>query len=106
MRQATCTLTKAEVVAAIQRNVGLSASSALAIAEGILSQMAEALERGESVKITHFGTFALLDKRARIGRNPRSGEAHTVSARRVVTFRPSEALKSRVAPPLPNPSDK
>lgn len=94
------TLTKAEITAAIQRAAGLPAHTAVALAHGILTRMSEALERGESVKITHFGSFVLRDKRARAGRNPRSGKVHTVHARRVVTFRPSENLKNRVAPPL------
>lgn len=55
--------------------------------------MADALERGERVKITGFGSFVLRDKAARLGRNPLTGDAIPISARRVVTFRPSKVFK-------------
>lgn len=63
----------------------------------ILDRMAAALAAGENVKISSFGTFLLNDKAERIGRNPKTGEEATVSARRVVTFRPSQGLRDQVA---------
>lgn len=99
MQRSGQTLTRAEIAEAIQREVGVSAITARDMTDGVLAHIGEALQRGENVKITGFGTFLLNDKNARVGRNPRSGEEHAVAARRVVTFRPSETLKSRVAPP-------
>jgi integration host factor subunit alpha len=75
----------------------MSRAESLLFVEGIMEQIARALERGENVKITHFGTFVLNDKGERIGRNPKTGGEAMVSARRVVTFRPSGELKDRVA---------
>ncbi len=93
----TETLTRAEIAEAIHRQVGLSRSEALLFVEGIMEHIGKALGRGENVKIAHFGTFVLNDKAERIGRNPKTGEQAVVSARRVVTFRPSVELKDRVS---------
>lgn len=82
---------------AISRRVGISARDASYMVDAILEEMAAALERGENVKITNFGTFLLNDKAARIGRNPKTGQEAVVSARRVVTFNPSTGLRARVA---------
>ena len=54
------------------------------------------LESGENVKLSRFGNFVLKDKKSRMGRNPKTGEDMEISARRVVTFRPSDVLKARV----------
>ena len=66
-------------------------------AEGFLSLMlefiAEALEKGEKVKITGFGSFGVHQKRARRGRNPKTGEQMEISARRIVTFKSSRSLR-------------
>lgn len=91
------TLTRAEVAVAISRVVGMSQSGSLVLVETILETMSSALERGENVKIAGFGTFLLRDKRARIGRNPKTGEEAAISARRVLTFRSSQGLKDHVA---------
>ncbi len=91
------TLTRAEIAEAINRHVGFPRTSSLAMVDAILAIMASALERGENVKITGFGTFQLRDKRARVGRNPKTGEETPISARRVLTFRPSHGLKALIA---------
>ena len=54
------------------------------------------LENGEEVKLSGFGNFSLRDKTARVGRNPKTGEEKMISARRVVTFKTGQKLKSRV----------
>ena len=65
--------------------------------ESILRHMSEALERGENVKISGFGTFLLRDKGERIGRNPKTGVEVPITPRRVMTFRASQMLKDRIA---------
>jgi propanol-preferring alcohol dehydrogenase len=91
------TMKRADIAEAIYRKVGMSRAESLLLVEAIMAQISGALGRGENVKIAGFGTFKLNDKGERIGRNPRTGEAAMVSARRVVTFRPSETLRDRVA---------
>lgn len=86
------------MAAAISRRVGISIRDASYMVDAILEEMAAALERGENVKITKFGTFLLNDKAPRIGRNPKTGQQALVSARRVVTFSPGMGLRARVAP--------
>lgn len=91
------TLTRADLAEALHRTVGLSRTDALHMVEQILVRMSDALAAGENVKISNFGTFLLNDKSERIGRNPKTGVEVPVSARRVVTFRPSQGLRDQVA---------
>ena len=56
--------------------------------------MKETLEKGEKIKISGFGNFVVRNKRPRVGRNPQTGETIEITARRVLTFRPSQVLKS------------
>ena len=65
--------------------------------ESILEHMSTALERGENVKISGFGTFLLRDKGERVGRNPKTGIEVPITPRRVMTFRASQLLKDRIA---------
>jgi integration host factor subunit alpha len=95
--QETSTLTRADLAEALHRTVGLSRNEALHLVEQILARMSDALASGENVKIANFGTFLLNDKAERIGRNPKTGVEVPVSARRVVTFRPSQGLRDQVA---------
>ena len=60
----------------------------------VFDTMKETLEKGEKIKISGFGNFVVRQKRPRIGRNPQTGEEIEISARRVLTFRPSQVLKS------------
>ena len=86
-------MTKAALARAIKSPAGLSRSQAQEAVQLVLNLIAETLEHGEPVKICGFGTFQPRDKVARPGRNPRTGEAIMIGARRVVTFRPSKILK-------------
>ena len=65
--------------------------------ESIIAHICDALEDGENVKISGFGTFLLRDKGERIGRNPKTGVEVPITPRRVLTFRASQMLKDRVA---------
>ena len=64
--------------------------------ETVLGEMSNALIRGESVKISSFGSFTIRNKSERIGRNPKTGEEVPITPRRVVIFKPSHVLKSRI----------
>ncbi|MGD9542072.1 integration host factor subunit alpha [Methylocystis sp.] len=74
----------------------LSRLQARQIVDDVFEEIASALARGESVKLSAFGAFTLRAKQARIGRNPKTGESAMISARKVVTFRASPHLVARV----------
>lgn len=91
------TLTRMDLSEAVFREVGLSRNESAQLVESVLAHVSDALARGESVKISSFGTFSVRDKTARVGRNPKTGEEVPISPRRVLTFRPSHLMKDRVA---------
>ena len=91
------TLTRMDLSEAVYREVGLSRNESAQLVESVLSHMSDALVRGESVKISSFGTFSVREKAARMGRNPKTGEEVPIHPRRVLTFRPSHLMKERVA---------
>ena len=91
------TLTRADLADSINRKLGLSRSESLAMVESILAHMGNAMEQGDNVKISGFGTFLLRDKAQRIGRNPKTGVEVPITPRRVLTFRASQLLKDRIA---------
>ena len=90
------TLTKAELADLLFEKVGLNKREAKDMVEAFFEEIRGALERGESVKLSGFGNFQLRDKPQRPGRNPKTGEEITISARRVVTFHASQKLKAMV----------
>ncbi|MFO8058157.1 MAG: integration host factor subunit alpha [bacterium] len=89
-------MTKAELVEKIYERVGFSKRESADIVDAVFDIMKESLEEGEKIKISGFGNFQTRDKRERIGRNPHTREAITISARRVVTFKASQILKKAV----------
>lgn len=89
-------LTKAEVAEHLFEKVGLSKRDAKEMVEVFFEEIRETLESGEQVKLSGFGNFDLRQKSERPGRNPKTGEDIPISARKVVTFRPGQKLKSRV----------
>ena len=91
------TLTRMDLSESVFQEVGLSRNESAQLVESVLDHMSDALVKGESVKISSFGTFSIRDKTARIGRNPKTGEEVPISPRRVLTFRPSHLMKDRVA---------
>lgn len=92
----TPTLTKAELAELLFDNVGLNKREAKDMVEAFFDVLRSALESGECVKLSGFGNFQLRDKPQRPGRNPKTGEAIPIAARRVVTFHASQKLKSLV----------
>ena len=90
------TLTRAALAEAIYRQVGLSRNESADLLEMVLERVSVALEAGESVKISGFGTFSVRQKGRRIGRNPKTGKEVPILPRRVLVFRPSQVLRARV----------
>lgn len=90
------TLTKAELAELLFEQVGLNKREAKDMVETFFDEIRNALERGESVKLSGYGNFQLRDKPQRPGRNPKTGEEIPITARRVVTFHASQKLKSMV----------
>ena len=89
-------LTKAEVAEHLYEKVGLSKRDAKDMVEIFFEEIRETLESGDQVKLSGFGNFDLRTKSERPGRNPKTGQDIPISARKVVTFRPGQKLKSRV----------
>lgn len=90
------TLTRSDLSEAVYREIGLSRNESSDLVETILERIAAALVDGDTVKISSFGTFAVREKGARMGRNPKTGEEVPIDPRRVLVFRPSHILKERV----------
>lgn len=88
------TLTKAELAELLNGQVVFNKREAKELVESFFDAMSAALENGREVKLPGFGNFKLRDKTQRPGRNPKNGEMTPISARRVVTFRPSKKLKA------------
>ncbi len=89
-------LTKADLVDAIHEKIGFSKKEAADMVELIFDTIKGALTDGDKIKISGFGNFVVREKRARTGRNPQTGQAIEISARRVLTFKPSQVLRSEV----------
>ncbi|MEG3592061.1 MAG: integration host factor subunit alpha [Pseudomonadota bacterium] len=89
-------LTKADITKHLFEEVGLNKREAKELVEVFFEEIKLALEQGQNVKLSGFGNFVLREKKARPGRNPKTGEEITITPRRVVTFRPGQKLKSRV----------
>ena len=89
-------LTKSEMADKLFEELGLNKREAKELVEQFFEEIRICLENNEQVKLSGFGNFDLRDKRQRPGRNPKTGEAIPISARRVVTFRPGQKLKAEV----------
>ena len=98
----TNTVTRADLAEAVYREIGLSRSESAELVESVIDHISEALLRGESVKLAGFGTFSLRDKKERMGRNPKTGEAVPITSRRVLSFKPSQVMRERVDSALSN----
>ena len=90
------TITRADLSESVFQEVGLSRNESSDLVETILAEVVEALARGESVKISSFGSFTVRDKGQRIGRNPKTGQEVPILPRRVLVFRASNVLKSLI----------
>ena len=89
-------MTKADIIEAIYQKIGYSKKDAADLVELIFNTIKDTLAKGEKIKISGFGNFVVRDKKARTGRNPQTGDAIKISARRVLTFKPSQVLRAEV----------
>lgn len=90
------TTTRADLTDAVYKTLGVSRNESSHFVERILEEVSAALEKGESVKISSFGTFSVREKKMRMGRNPKTGEEVPITPRRVITFRASHVLKDHI----------
>ena len=90
------TITRAELSEAVYQEVGLSRNESADLLELVLSEISNALAKGDPVKISSFGSFSVRSKGQRLGRNPKTGEEVPILPRKVMVFRPSQLLKNRI----------
>ncbi|MCR5859203.1 MULTISPECIES: integration host factor subunit alpha [Mesorhizobium] len=90
------TLTRADLAEAVYRKVGLSRTESAQLVEMVLDEICDAIVRGETVKLSSFATFQVRSKNERIGRNPKTGEEVPILPRKVMTFKASNVLKSKI----------
>ena len=90
------TVTRADLTEALHDQIGLTRQDCAHLVERTLTLIAEAMARGEVVKLSGFGVFQVRAKRERMGRNPKTGEPAKIEPRRVIGFRPSQIMKARV----------
>lgn len=91
------TVTRADLAEAVYQRVGLSRTESAALVEMVLSEISDVISRGETVKLSSFGSFIVRAKGERIGRNPKTGVEVPITPRRVLSFKPSNILRSRVS---------
>lgn len=90
------TITRAHLGETVYQEVGLSRNESAELLEAVLTEVSNALSRGETVKVSSFGSFSVRQKDQRIGRNPKTGEEVPILPRKVLVFRPSQVLKDRI----------
>ncbi len=90
------TVTRADLAEAVYRRLGLSRTESAAMVEMVLEEICDTIVKGESVKLSSFGSFVVRQKGQRIGRNPKTGREVPIPPRRVTVFKPSNIMKKRV----------
>ncbi|MGI8839391.1 MAG: integration host factor subunit alpha [Caulobacteraceae bacterium] len=90
------TLTRADLTDALHEEIGLTRQECAGLVKRTLDLLAEALRRGETVKLSGFGVFEVRGKGKRMGRNPKTGAPATIAPRRVVSFHASQVIKTRI----------
>ena len=91
-------MTKADLIENVYEKVGFSKKDSSDLVELIFEMIKESLSQSEKIKISGFGNFIVRQKRSRKGRNPQTGETIEITARKVLTFRPSHVLKAQLNP--------
>jgi len=89
-------MTKADLVSKIFEQIGGTKKDASDLMEKLFDLMRNVIISGESIKISGFGNFIVRNKKSRVGRNPQTGQTIEISARRVLTFKPSQVLRDAV----------
>jgi integration host factor subunit alpha len=90
------TWTRNDLIEAVSNRIGLSLSESSKLIEEIIEEILLNLEQNDDVKISSFGTFSVRHKNSRIGRNPKTGVEIPITARKVVSFNPSNILKAKL----------
>ena len=90
------TVTRAQLSEAVYEEVGLSRNESADLVESVLNHIVDSLSKGDSVKISSFGSFHVRAKGGRVGRNPKTGEEVPIQPRKVLIFRASHVLKERI----------
>ncbi len=90
------TITRADVAETIYEEIGLSRKDSNDVLDMILDEMVQELSLGNDVKLSSFGTFALRSKKARAGRNPKTGVDAVISPRKVISFKPSQTMRKTI----------
>ena len=89
-------MTKADFIENIYEKLGLSKKESAELVEMVFDIMKDTLENGEKIKIAGFGNFVVKEKANRRGRNPQTGEEIVITARKILTFKPSQVLKASI----------
>lgn len=87
------TLTRSDIAEKIYEEVGISRKDAGDILDSMVGEIRDELVKGDDVKLSGFGTFLLRKKHPRIGRNPKTGVEAMISARTVISFKPSQDMR-------------
>jgi integration host factor subunit alpha len=90
------TITRADLCEAVYQKLGLSRAESSDLVETVLKEISETLAKGETVKLSSFGSFVVRQKGERIGRNPKTGVEVPITPRRVLVFKPSNVMKARI----------
>ena len=90
------TITKADIIEHLHDELGLNKNECKQLVEDFFQEIRDSLISNEAVKLSGFGNFELIDKKARPGRNPKTGENVLIKARRVVTFRAGNKLRQKI----------
>ena len=89
-------MTKADIVDQIAEATSLTKTDTAAVVEGMLASVISALQQGDHIEIRGFGTFKVVERASRSGRNPRTGSEVKIASRKAPTFKPSKELRARV----------
>lgn len=90
------TITRADLAESVYEQVGLSRNESADLVETVLDEVCKGLIKGDTVKISSFGSFSVRSKGQRVGRNPKTGVEVPILPRKVLVFRASHVLKSRI----------
>ena len=90
------TLTKADIINILREQIGLPKKDCLKIVNAYFEEISKGLERGEEIKIPKLGNFVVKHKNSRPGRNPKTGKSAVISKRRVVKYKASKILRSKI----------
>jgi integration host factor subunit alpha len=96
-RKRRTAVTRVDLIEAVYRKVGLSRAESANLVELVIKEITDCLERGETVKLSSFGSFAIRAKGPRMGRNPKTGVEVPITPRRVMVFKPSDIFRKRLA---------